>query len=66
MDGIGALHELLTGWFIDDDLDRLAAVDAVCLAIERGSFDRYRLEVQLDIEVDEVGGAPESDTPTTR
>lgn len=50
----GEVHDLLTDWFATADLDQLAAVDELCLAIEQGLPGRNRLQVQLGIEVDEV------------
>lgn len=49
----GALHDVLQGWFAGAPLDELAAVDELCLAIERGG-DTARAQVRLALEVDEV------------
>jgi hypothetical protein len=50
----GALHDLLTAWFATADLEQLAAVDELCLAVESGER-RADLQVRLGVEVDEIG-----------
>lgn len=56
VDTAGELQDVLTGWFIDQDLAVLQAVDELALALEGvGEWRRHPLQVRLGIEVDEIG-----------
>lgn len=52
----GELQDVLIGWFIDQDLAVLQAVDELALAFDGvGKWRRHPLQVRLGIEVDEIG-----------